>query len=159
VVFFLTGMWHGASWSFIVWGLFHGFFLIVERLGFHKILNKLGVFSHIYTLLIVMLAWVFFRIEHIDDALAYIGLLFGFGSQTILAFQPNNEQWFIMIIGIFFSLNGLSLIEKLNAKTIRLERYNALSEILGSIGLLFLFFFCVMALSSNAYNPFIYYRF
>ena len=80
IVFFLTGFWHGASWSFVFWGLFHGTFLVIERLGFERLLKKIpGVFSRMYMLLIVMVGWVFFRIEAFPDAAAYTFKLFGVG--------------------------------------------------------------------------------
>lgn len=71
-VFFLTGMWHGASWNFVVWGLYHGVFQIFERLGLKDFLKKHRVFSHVYCLLVVMIGWVFFRAETLLDAIRYI---------------------------------------------------------------------------------------
>lgn len=67
IVFLATGVWHGASWNFVIWGLWHGFFLIIERIGFWKILNKFPVFfQRIYTLLIVGIGWLMFRTENIN---------------------------------------------------------------------------------------------
>jgi len=159
VVFLLTGLWHGASWSFVVWGLFHGMFLIIERLGVKNILSKIGPLSHVYTLLVVMIAWVFFRIEDIGTAFDYLGVM-AMGSASVdIPFRPNNEQLFILSVGIFFALNGVSLFKLVDQKLLQLSRFPKFLEIAASTGLLLLFFFCIMALSSNAYNPFIYYRF
>src|SRR5690554_7029994 len=66
IVFFLTGLWHGASWNFVIWGLFHGFFIIIERLNIIKVPTRFYVIGNIYTLLIVMIGWVLFRSENLE---------------------------------------------------------------------------------------------
>ncbi len=77
IIFLLTGFWHGAAWSFVLWGAYHGLFLILERLGLGRILKKLpALFRHIYTLLAVMCGWVFFRAESIGDAFLYLKCMF-----------------------------------------------------------------------------------
>jgi len=78
IVFLLTGFWHGASWNFIVWGLFHGLFLIIERVGFGKFLEKLwSPIRHFYTLFVVLISWVFFRADDLPYALSYLKTMFG----------------------------------------------------------------------------------
>lgn len=70
IVFLVTGLWHGANWTFIVWGLFHGFFLIIERLGLINLLKKTPAFLQVsYTFIIVSLGWVFFRSSSMTDAI------------------------------------------------------------------------------------------
>jgi alginate O-acetyltransferase complex protein AlgI len=77
IVFFLTGLWHGAAWSFIVWGLYHGAFLMLERFGFGRFLEKIPrVFGHAYALLAVLVGWVFFRAENLGKALNYLQSMF-----------------------------------------------------------------------------------
>src|SRR5690606_9768619 len=72
-VFILTGIWHGASWNFVVWGLFHGVFLASEHMGFSRILNRLWTpLQHLYALLVVVVSWVFFKAENLTDAIHYI---------------------------------------------------------------------------------------
>ncbi|MGB0390011.1 MAG: MBOAT family O-acyltransferase [Salibacteraceae bacterium] len=159
IVFFLTGLWHGASWSFVVWGLFHGTFLIIERLGFNQVLSKNKVLGHIYTLLVVMIAWVFFRIENIGDAIAYIQLMFTGNSNVNLNFMPTYEQWLFMGVGLFFSFNGVKLLKQFSYKYLQFETHPVTSELVKTTVIMFLFLYCIMALSSNAYNPFIYFRF
>lgn len=159
IVFFLTGLWHGASWSFVVWGLFHGTFLIIERLGFNQVLSKNKVLGHIYTLLVVMIAWVIFRIENIGDAIAYIQLMFTGNSNVNLNFMPTYEQWLFMGVGLFFSFNGVKLLKQFSYKYLQFETHPVTSELVKTTVIMFLFLYCIMALSSNAYNPFIYFRF
>jgi len=106
IVFLLTGFWHGATWSFVFWGVFHGLFLIIERLGFDKLLNKLpGVFSWAYTMLVVLIGWVFFRIENISDSFLYVGKLFGVGDKGTLNSIDflNNERIVILILAAISS--------------------------------------------------------
>ena len=79
IVFFLTGFWHGASWSFVVWGLFHGLFMVIERLGFEKVLEKSWKpLANFYTLLVVIFAWVLFRADTLQYALGYWKAMFNF---------------------------------------------------------------------------------
>ncbi|MBS0335059.1 MAG: MBOAT family protein [Proteobacteria bacterium] len=74
VVFFLTGLWHGAAWRFIVWGLYHGGFLMLERFGFGRLLDRAPrPLRHLYAVLVVMVGWVFFRADSLPEALAYLG--------------------------------------------------------------------------------------
>jgi alginate O-acetyltransferase complex protein AlgI len=77
-IFFLCGLWHGASWNFVIWGLFHGTFLVLERLGLARIVRGAWrPLRHAYVLLVVMLGWVFFRAETLPGALSFIGALAG----------------------------------------------------------------------------------
>ena len=81
IVFAVCGLWHGANWTFVVWGLIHGLFLALERAGLAKIVAKMPrLFQHVYVLLIVALAWVFIRSTDISHALNYIAVMFGTGS-------------------------------------------------------------------------------
>ena len=72
IVFFATGLWHGATTAFIAWGALHGFFIIVERIGFKKILDKIGFLRYVYTGLVVLFGWVIFRVANLQPALQYI---------------------------------------------------------------------------------------
>jgi alginate O-acetyltransferase complex protein AlgI len=81
VVFLLCGLWHGASWNFVVWGLFHGGFLVLERLRILKpITARPGLLRHGYVLLVVAVGWVFFRAETLTAAFGYLAAMVGFGS-------------------------------------------------------------------------------
>jgi alginate O-acetyltransferase complex protein AlgI len=78
LVFFLTGLWHGASWNFVIWGFFHGGFLALERTRFGALLARLpAVLQHLYLLLVVGVAWVFFRADDLDHSLGYLAAMFG----------------------------------------------------------------------------------
>ncbi|MFC4723068.1 MBOAT family O-acyltransferase [Geojedonia litorea] len=158
VVFFITGLWHGANWTFIAWGLFHGFFIIVERIGFDKILEKLPkVISHLYLLLVVSISWVFFRSENITDALNYIQSMFSFNLTTNLDFMKfliSKEIMFVLILATVFSTPVYkrfdSLMSFLNPKTFAGFKMFALMTLL---------VICFFYVATDAYNPFIYFRF
>ncbi len=169
IVFFLTGFWHGASWSFVVWGLVHGLFMLIERLGFEKILHRIWrPFSNLYTLLVVMLAWVLFRSDTLLYALDYWKAMFNFhiSNEEISTFfsYMNLKQFLVFCItipGIFGLYKAIgSGIEKYTAS----ERLysSVLSYSYHIISLCFytsLLIVCSIYLTANTYNPFIYYRF
>jgi alginate O-acetyltransferase complex protein AlgI len=158
MVFFVTGLWHGPSWTFIVWGLFHGLFMVIERLGFGKVLDRLWrPIQHVYTLLIIIVAWVFFRADTISDAFLYLEKMFYYstGSETLnsylLFFNVNPHAIFFFLIAVIFCC---PVYTKIRNKYL-VEKYQWLHVVL----LFALFFISVVYLSVSLYNPFIYFRF
>ena len=84
-MFLLTGLWHGAAWNFVFWGVFHGCFLILERVGLGKALDRCPkVIRHLYTMLVVIIGWVFFRAENLAAAGNYIAGMFRPGAQDLI---------------------------------------------------------------------------
>ncbi|MES2590986.1 MAG: MBOAT family O-acyltransferase [Bacteroidota bacterium] len=161
LVFLLTGFWHGATWSFIFWGLFHGVFLIIERVGLDSVLKKLPAFiSWVYTILIVMIGWVFFRIEKLPDALNYVGKLFGGGHQGDMDFIYFMDREKLLIFSLaliscttlFVWLKGI--VQKIQTDFL-LFPYLLMKNIL----LILLFVYSITVLNAGSYNPFIYFRF
>ena len=158
IVFLLTGFWHGASLTFIFWGLFHGFFMIVERLGFGKVLEKnpLTFLNHIYTWIVVVCGWVLFRMDGMKRGLAFLKAMFLYqkGEYNITACL-NAEVVLVLLAG--FLLCGVlqSLIPKLKAALFAKEDISVIQ-----MGCLFaIVFLCIISLSADSYNPFIYFRF
>ena len=154
IVFLLTGFWHGATWSFVFWGAFHGFFIVLERLGFGKLLEKIpGFISWSYTMLVVSIGWVFFRIENFSEAIDFVGKLFGIGIGGDLAAISflNNENVFILFLATLLSS---SLLNK-----VKIVKQRNLFVFLKNIGLVLMFLYAIMAINYGSYNPFIYFRF
>jgi alginate O-acetyltransferase complex protein AlgI len=171
VVFLLTGFWHGASWNFIVWGLFHGLFLIIERIGFGRFLEKLwSPVRHFYTLFVVLISWVFFRANDLSYAISYLKTMFG-------ARDIDSGLWMInkyittdvgiaLIIALIGSTTILLFIQQyfiqqfmqIKSKFWR-RSVPYVTETIAGIGLFSIFLLSVMYLMSNTYNPFIYFRF
>jgi alginate O-acetyltransferase complex protein AlgI len=159
IVFLLTGFWHGATWSFVFWGIFHGLFIIIERLGFAKILDRLpSVISWGYTMLIVLIGWVFFRIEEFPDALTYVAKMFGIGEEGQLMATSflDAERILILLIALIIST---PIWKKIKDK-IGQGFSNSTYYVLGKNFILILFFlYSVVIINSGSYNPFIYFRF
>ena len=161
-VFLLCGLWHGAAWTFVIWGLVHGFFLALERTSFGDVLERLPVsLQQTYTLFVVIIAWVFFRADDIDQALHYLGVLSGWTHSAggpwplITVFDAR----ILLVLGIAvastwrFSRNLSSrFAERLNHPTFVLETARLIAVC--GLGLL-----CVMSLAAGTHNPFIYFRF
>lgn len=169
IIFFVTGVWHGASWNFIAWGMVHGFFMILERLGLSKILDKLwSPIRHIYTIFIVMMAWVLFRAEDFSHAWGYYKVLFGSRSielnLDVLDTFFNNQIYFLLVIAILSSTRIWVLIynKSLNLFTrnnLQIRFIQAFWAILTFIFILGTMLLSTTSLVTNSYNPFIYFRF
>ena len=163
-VFFLCGLWHGASWNFVVWGLIHGCFLVLERAGLSRLLNCCWpVIGHIYTLLVVCIAWVFFRAEELPYAVSYVGAMLGLGETGIglrqvkvLALQPDYLMAFI--IGVFLATPIYPWICR-HIVAPRLEGRVGLYFFAQSSQIAVALALTLLAVVSTTYNPFIYFRF
>jgi alginate O-acetyltransferase complex protein AlgI len=169
VVFFLCGLWHGASLTFVVWGLYHGFFLALERTRFGKMQEKLPrSFRHLYTMLVVMMGWVIFRANTFMAAGNYFHALFvpsHLSAAQPLARYVTNEALWAMTIGIMFSgplwnwmkTNYAQLEQTLQGPD------RSIAQVFGSVFEILLIVMLLIAssawLAGGTYNPFIYFRF
>ncbi len=161
IVFLLTGFWHGATWSFVFWGIFHGLFLVFERLGFDKLLNRLPkIVSWSYTMIIVLIGWVFFRIEHFQDAGLYIAKMFGFGaSNDVLLFDYLDRERLLVLFLAALSSTTLLLKLKDFIKRLGVGKLYVPIMFARDILLVFMLLYSVLYINSGSYNPFIYFRF
>lgn len=154
IVFFLTGLWHGASFNYIMWGLYYGIFSILERLGLEKILKKYGLGS-IYLFLVVTFGWIMFRITNINYVFMYLYKMlipWKYINQNISIWNyVNGMTIFILIIAIL----GMGVMQKSLQGIVLKLKYTFL-EVAYNVCLLVL---CISAMASNAYNPFIYFQF
>ncbi len=163
IVFFLCGLWHGASWNFVIWGLFHGLFLILERAGLSRVLSRLWApLRHAYVLLVVMVAWVFFRAEDLPYALDYLQAMAGFGSGQNLRYDAlfllSPECLWVLVLGVFLSMPVWLLIQEWLDRPKKGWR-EAGAQLSVSIMMLLVASVCVLYVASGSYNPFIYFRF
>ena len=162
IVFLLCGIWHGASWTFVVWGLLHGLFLVAERAGFGAALSRLPVLLRSgYTLLVVVIAWVFFRADTLGQALGFLAAMSGFGPSTPLA--PELSLFLgldvaLALAAAIFAIgpHGQLAIDKLSGA---LNRQWFAVDMLRIAGLVAMLGLVTLGLASGAYNPFIYFRF
>jgi alginate O-acetyltransferase complex protein AlgI len=158
IVFLLSGFWHGASWGFIIWGAYHGVFLILDRLFLSKVLTKVGgVISTLFTFLAVTIGWVFFREEKVGDAFHFIQRMFAFDSMPHLNVEIEFYLWFI--IAILFLLIacfkfGISIQDKFYTSFYSNKKH----LFIASLSLLLLGL-SISSITSLGFNPFIYFRF
>jgi len=160
IVFALTGFWHGASFSFIVWGLWHGLFLMIERLFKGREVNnkKFIPLRYVITMLAVVVGWVFFRSPSLRYALKYLGIMFGVIKPENVGFTYqyyfNPGTIFMLCLAVFASTPAMKLlIEHFKVRNIIIPKWAT------SIMILALFFVCIVIVTSTSYNPFIYFRF
>ncbi|GAB3987733.1 MBOAT family O-acyltransferase [Spirosoma daeguense] len=167
IVFFVTGLWHGASWNFIFWGLYHGLFLLVERAGLGKLLERIWApIAHAYTLLVVLIGWVFFRVETFGAGVDYLKKMFGLAtsSASAIAYPPsyflNAELLVTLMLGILFATPIFPMFQRWWERLLaRLASTRFLFDSVYVVGLFGLFVLAVMYLAADTYNPFIYFRF
>ena len=157
IVFALTGIWHGAGVSFLLWGLYHGLLSILERLGLEKALKKLGPVSWLYAFVAVMLGWVLFRLEDMPTALQWLGRMLAPWNYTVTSCPLYEYITPQMIALLPAALLGMGPIQTLADKCGLTERWKfSWLEVLLCTALLAL---CIATLAGNTYNPFIYFKF
>lgn len=172
IVFFITGLWHGASWTFIIWGLWHGFFLMIERTKIGKILESLWIpLQYLYTMGIVMIGWVLFRADSLSYTISFIKAMFGLGTGYGIEYNTslywNYGLLVAIIFGIIFSTDIIYKIgqifniytSNINNKIIKSPINVYLSSYLSIIIHIFILIISSFSLASGTHNPFIYFRF
>ena len=164
IIFVTVGLWHGASWNYVLFGLVHGIFIVIERLGFDKVLNRYKILGNIYTLFVVLIAFVIFRLESVSDSFRYIKTLFISTSEDVhynVFMFLSKENIVVLVLALIMSFNGLNMAFHYLVKKLKFESEKASSviEFLKYIGLFLIFIYCIMNVASGSYNPFIYFRF
>ena len=165
IVFFLTGLWHGANWTFVVWGLYHGFFLLLEE--YVPLIRKLPqLLRRVYALLVVTIGFVVFRADTIGEAGIFIGKMFaGFdfsAGAMSFAIQAVSPFFVAMLIA---AVLGCGPLEKYACCVRQLEQKQELTrcenavQILSFVLAVVLLVWCMLRLAGGSYNPFIYFRF
>ncbi len=169
LVFVLCGLWHGASWSFVVWGTYHGCFLAAERAGLDRLLNRVGrPVRHLYAMVVIMVGWVFFRADTLTQAIQYCRAMFTFSTATYdyiaMAFL-NKQVWAVVVAGVVGSMPIPGLFGAMRERLeeigdIRLLSFFDFNCTIGSVAFfLIVLIASLMALAANTYSPFIYARF
>lgn len=160
IVWLLTGIWHGANWTFVIWGLIYFVLLVIEKItNLHKNQRLTGSIGHIYTLFFVIIGWVFFRANDVQSALIYLGKMFGIGATglTDIAFIEYLKQaWFVLIVSMIASFPILKVIQNFMEKK---KANKTVISIAQSIGLCVIFVLAISICVSSTYSPFIYFSF
>lgn len=157
IVWLTTGLWHGASWNFIVWGLYFGFILYFEKVFLRKILNKLPKYiCHLYTMIIVTIGWVFFDADNLRVAIEYIKVMLGFGNSIVdkLGAYLINTNIILIVLSIVLATNILKkFIENI-------MKFFKKQDLVLIVFIEFIIFIVSIAyLVAETYNPFLYFRF
>lgn len=159
IVFLLSGFWHGANWNFLIWGAYHGIWLVLERMGLKNFYDKIGkIPSVIITFLIVMIGWVFFRIESFSEAITFISKMFSFDFGTLSSCY-DNQFITTLAVALMFSFLCLLPFGKKIQDFVFYTKYNKTQHIVVWLIALFLLFFNLGSLNAVGFSPFIYFRF
>lgn len=170
IVFFLCGLWHGASWTFVAWGLFHGFFLVLERLGLEHLITACAVpLRHLYVMLVVMSGWVLFRADSLHQAMTFFTAMSGLGQGSGVDYHVwlylDNKLLLVLVAGTIGSTPVLPFLQKvlthtaLNSPPQWSSVIDGVATFGSVIGLSLIFFGATLALAAGTHNPFIYFRF
>ncbi|WP_195984000.1 MBOAT family protein [Clostridium sp. D33t1_170424_F3] len=160
IVWFLTGLWHGASWNFVLWGLYFFVFIAIERLFLQKILNRIpAVFSHIYLLVIVYFGWAIFRFKQPVLFFTVLGGMFGMNGNPLSNFESGTiflNYLFFLIAAVIASTPAVKYLgEQLSGRLSTVRTYNFVQIFVPPVLLLL----STAALVGNSYNPFLYFQF
>ncbi len=161
IVWALTGLWHGASWNFVLWGVYYGILLIIEKLFLIKVLekipDKLSFIRHIYALVLVVLGWVLFNITDFSELGQYLSEMFagGIGNHEMISYYVSTRG----ILMVIAAVCSTPLIEKLFNKMDNFLMFYTTKDMAETFFLVILFVMSIAFLVSGSYNPFLYFRF
>lgn len=158
IVWFLTGMWHGASWNFIIWGLYYGIFVTIEKIFLSKWLEKRpAIISHIYTMLIVTVGWALFEFDKTPQLFSFLKVMFGLSGNHVFDTKVLYYLYTNAVIFIIMILCATPLPKRL-LNFIK-HKYQKISAFIVPVMYFAIMFICTAYLVNQSYNPFLYFRF
>ncbi len=165
VCFLLSGLWHGAAWNFVLWGAFHGFFIVLEKMinGKRRTENgKFSVFSSPFsvltTFILVMIGWVLFRADNIGHAFDYYRAMFSFNFQGF-SWDAGSQFYTTLIIALVFSFLTIFPFGRKIEQAVFYKNYGTVGHVAAWLVSIFLLIFSIAALNATGFSPFIYFRF
>jgi len=160
VVFLISGLWHGASWNFVLWGAYHGLFLVLERLFLKRVFERIGrAPSMLITFILVIFGWVLFRAETLSDSIHYYNALMSFGQGFALPGVSNEFKTIMVLALVFVFVAALPKVQALQDRLL-MESTNGLSIVfVKTVIAIALFLFSLSMVAASGFNPFIYFRF
>lgn len=160
IVFLLSGLWHGASWNFVIWGAFHGTFLVVERIGLGSVLKKLPSFiSTLYVFVAAVTGWVFFRSEDLNYSWGFLKIMYSIPQIDLNYLTAFNPKYILAIlIAMLFSFQGGRMQTRLTNIYTMVNPVAAVNAA-AMISLVLLYIFNLGELLATGFNPFIYFKF
>lgn len=156
IVWFLTGLWHGAAWNFVAWGLYYGLILILEKYFLSRVLERLpAVFRHIYSLVLVLIGWVFFFSPTLGGAVDYIQLMFGVGANGLVDSEGLYLLTTNLLLLILLVIGSTPIVHRAYERVMA-GRGKILANCVVYVAM---FLLCIAYLVTETYNPFLYFRF
>lgn len=159
IVWMATGLWHGANWTFVIWGLYFACFLVLEKKVLNKFLQKTKLFNHLYLLLIITVSFVIFNATNIVDAMQTLGLMFGFGNVSLASAESIFYLKDYLLILIISIIGATEWPCKLAMLTVKNDRGQKVVNVLEPIFIISVLFVSVAFLVNGSFNPFLYFRF
>lgn len=163
IVWFLTGLWHGASWNFVLWGLYFFVFILIEKIFLLRVLSKDRVVSHVYLVLIVYFGWILFRFSNVGDILDVLRGMLGLNGNPFTDFETTtlfNSNIFIIVFCVIVSTPIVRKIGNLVRYTYMDKKIMSVIYTVGRIIIpLLLLLASTAALVGDSYNPFLYFQF
>jgi len=158
IVFIASGFWHGASWAFLFWGIYHGTFIVLEKLFLQKVYNKIGKYaSMLITFFIVVVGWVPFKLENLTQTKQYFMAMVRFSKPY--EFRWDHEFYTYLIVALFFSFFAAFKWGQKIQDFIYKKDFNSGQHAIATVVSLALMILCISFIAINGFNPFIYFRF
>jgi alginate O-acetyltransferase complex protein AlgI len=156
IVWLLTGIWHGASWNYVLWGIYYGILIIIEKLFLLKWLEKYNISSHIYTLFLVLIGWGIFAIEDFSILTNYMSCLFGLGGLNVI---DNQFIYYLQNYGVLLIICAIASVNYFSQGYSILKAQRPWVKSLENIFIIVVFVMSLAMLVNSTYNPFLYFRF
>ena len=154
----LTGLWHGAAWNFVAWGLYFGVVIAIEKAGVLALLEKVHpIFQHLYAFVIIMISWTLFVFEDITMSLTYLKIMFGFSGQALVNEQFMYDAYTNAVLFLMAFFGSLPIWKVLRSKFTRWNR--VMDDIVIPVCCLIILALSTAYLADDSYNPFLYFRF
>lgn len=157
VVWLLTGIWHGANWTFVLWGLLYFFVQLFEK---RLLKNKtFGIFGHVYTLFCVMICWVIFRSESVSQALVYIGVMFGINAELYddVAWKMFHGSWVLFVTAVLSCISWKNVL--LENRVCNGRIFKAAESVMKQTAVIIIFVTVLLMVFNGNYSPFVYFNF
>ncbi|MFJ7935364.1 MBOAT family O-acyltransferase [Sporosarcina sp. NPDC096371] len=158
IVWGLTGLWHGAAWNFVAWGLYFGVVIAIEKAGLLVLLEKMHpIFQHVYAFIIVMISWTLFVFEDLSMSLTYLKIMFGFSGQILVNERFMYDMYTNAVLFLLALLGMVPIWKMLRTKLTR--GHKLIDEIVIPVFCLLILVLSTAYLADDSYNPFLYFRF
>lgn len=159
LVFLLSGLWHGDNWTFILWGLYHGFWLILERIFLQNIFVRIKIIAIPFTFFIVLISWVLFRATDVHEAMKHVSIMFDFHTFQYDSYQNSFYFNFHLTAAVLICLFGFSRRMRDFSDFFVRQHTQTIYQLTTTLTAVFIFVLCVASVISTDFNPFIYFKF